>query len=184
VHEAAVVVFGDQPIIWFFALPARRPPVKVPLTDAPETPQAGAPGPVTEHARAQSAARRRQIRLVRGDLGDAAGRRERFPHVDQKVIDDLITDIERAPPRGSPFQAYRSIRNKLRSEYPPKVEAVSLDGTNISKAEAQWYFISNFKTYAEVVVDGNVMSFVNTPDDNHAEDNMMAALDKYVEEQR
>jgi hypothetical protein len=152
VHEAAVVVFGDQPIIWFFALPARRPPVKVPLTDAPETPQAGAPGPVTEHARAQSAARRRQIRLVRGDLGDAAGRRERFPHVDQKVIDDLITDIERAPPRWS--------------------------------EEAQWYFISNFKTYAEVIVDGNVMSFVNTPDDNHAEDNMMAALDEYVEEQR
>jgi hypothetical protein len=108
-----------------------------------------------------------------------------FPHVDQKVIDDLITDIEDAPPRWSPFQAYRGIRNKLRSDYPPKVEAVSLDGTNISQEEAQWYFISNFKTYAEVVVDdGKVMSFVNTPDDNHAEDNMMAALDKYVEEQR
>jgi hypothetical protein len=106
-----------------------------------------------------------------------------FPHVDQKVIDGLITDIERTPAPWSPFQAYGGIRNRLRSEYPPKVEAVSLDGTNISKEEAQWYFISNFKTYAEVIVDGKVMSFVNTPDNNHAEDNMMATLDNYVEEQ-
>jgi hypothetical protein len=86
-----------------------------------------------------------------------------FPHVDQKVIDGLITDIERTPAPWSPFQAYGGIRNRLRSEYPPKVEAVSLDGTNISKEEAQWYFISNFKTYAEVIVDGKVMPSSTPP---------------------
>jgi hypothetical protein len=106
-----------------------------------------------------------------------------FPHVDASVIDKMITDIEGVKPIWSPFQAYSGIKKALRANYPPKAEAVSLDGTNISKQEAEWYFVSNFKTFAEVIIDGKRRSFVNTPDDNHAEDNMMAELDKYIEKE-
>jgi hypothetical protein len=107
-----------------------------------------------------------------------------FSHVDPKVIDNLIVEIEGRNQKWSPYQAYLGIRKFLRQHHPPKSESVSLDGTNITKQQAEWYFVSNFKTFAEVIVDGKVrLEFVNTPDDNHAEDNMMAALDKYIEKQ-
>jgi AID/APOBEC-like deaminase family protein len=108
-----------------------------------------------------------------------------FRHVDRKEIAGLIRSVEEQNAKWSPFQAYRGIANALRESHPPPGEALDLTGTNITRDEAEWYFISNFKTFAEVIIDGvHRFEFFNTPDDNHAEDNMMKALDRFIVSKR
>jgi len=105
-----------------------------------------------------------------------------FSHVETGIIDGLLGGIEGLKPKWSPYQAYQGIKNYLKANYPPQLKDLSGGSTNIGADEAQWYFLQNFKTFAEVVVDGSsTLTFVNTPDDMHAEDNMMAGLNTLVE---
>jgi hypothetical protein len=104
-----------------------------------------------------------------------------FPHVQRETIAGLVAGIEQLGPDWSPYQAYLAIKQRLKRDFSAPSEPVHLDGTNITKQEAEWYFIRDYKTFAEVILDDeHVFKFHNTPDDDHAEDNMMRDLDKFI----
>ena len=106
-----------------------------------------------------------------------------FPHVDRAHVLELIRELDGERRKWTPFQAYQGIKNHLREKFPLPVAPLGGAETNITLEEAKWYFISNFKTFMEAIIDGvSVLKFWNTPDNNHAEDNMMLALDRLIEE--
>jgi Domain of unknown function (DUF4157)/Secreted Novel AID/APOBEC-like Deaminase 4 len=109
-----------------------------------------------------------------------------FSWVKPDTITELIMGIEKKQGKPwTPFQAYQGIKNYIRNNYPMPPIKVDMGSTNITKDEAQWYFISNFKTCIEAIIDGKwSLKFFNTPDENHAEDNLIAHLDKFIEEKR
>ncbi|MEQ9230758.1 MAG: hypothetical protein RIF46_08735, partial [Cyclobacteriaceae bacterium] len=103
-----------------------------------------------------------------------------FPHVEEEAIRTLVADID-SKGKWSPYQALQGIKNHLRERYPSPPQKVDLSGTNITPEEAKHYFVSTFKTFIEAIVDDKEsFKTENTPDDNHAEDNLMETLDRYI----
>ena len=106
-----------------------------------------------------------------------------FEGIDPGLIETKIAGIEALKAKWTPYQAYRGITVWLRDNYAPVPKVFDGD-SQINPEEARYYFVSNFKTFAEVIIDDKVFKFTNvTEKDLHAEDSFMAAIDKYVEEQ-
>ncbi|MBK8565134.1 MAG: DUF4157 domain-containing protein [Saprospiraceae bacterium] len=106
-----------------------------------------------------------------------------FYYIDAEKIEAQITLVEQKNTKWSPYQAYQGIKNYLKANFKMPPSEVGLQGTNISAEEARWYFISDFKTMIEAVVDSKyVFKFFSTPDNEHAEDNMMKLLNQFIEE--
>lgn len=115
-----------------------------------------------------------------------------FYYVPKEDIQKLINEVDGYKPKWSPYQAYQAIKKHIQTNYSLPPSEVELGSTKISSDEAKWYFISNFKTMTEVVITAESkefegkktfgFKFVNTPDDNHAEDNMTRELNKFIEE--
>ena len=104
-----------------------------------------------------------------------------FFWVKREVIEAEIVGVDKRAAKWTPYQAYLGIKRYLREKYPLPPSEIDLGETTITKEEAEWYFLSNFKTQMEAVIDDKwAFKFVNTPDDNHAEDNMMGHLDKFI----
>jgi len=108
---------------------------------------------------------------------------DQFPTIDQAILAKQITEIEQLKAKWTPAQAYQGIKNWLIANYAP-APTVYGGTTGITSDEARNYFVSNFKTFAEVVIDGkHAFKFTNiTDEDMHAEDNFMSAIDKFVVE--
>jgi uncharacterized protein DUF4157/AID/APOBEC-like deaminase family protein len=106
---------------------------------------------------------------------------EQFPTVEQDVITTRIDEIVKLKAKWTPSQAYQGIKNWIIQNYAP-APAVYGGKTGIKADEARNYFVSNFKTFAEVVIDGTfAFKFTNlTEEDLHAEDSFMAAIDKFI----
>ena len=109
---------------------------------------------------------------------------EQFPTVDAKVIDTQIEEIVKLKAKWTPSQAYQGIKNWIIQNYSP-APTVYGGASGISSDEARNYFVSNFKTFAEVVIDNtHAFKFTNlTEEDLHAEDSFMRAIDKFIVEQ-
>jgi len=162
--------------------------------------RAVAPPPVAEPAAATLPALRRQADRVlqrvidyrpedknayardrQGLLARLAGE---FSGIDRGLIETKIEGIEALDDDSwSPYEAYLGIKRWLQENYAPTPKV--FDGNSqINEEEARYYFVSNFKTFAEVIIDNSkVFKFTNiTEHDLHAEDSFMAAIDKYVEQ--
>lgn len=104
-----------------------------------------------------------------------------FRAVDPTVIDTLISDVEKLPAKWSPADAFKGISDRLRRDYAPESTPYA-GSTTIDQGEARNYFVSNFKTFVEVVIDGTqAFKFTNiTDEDLHAEDSFMQEIEKLI----
>jgi hypothetical protein len=108
---------------------------------------------------------------------------EQFPTVDRNVIETQIDAIVNLKAKWTPAQAHQGIKNWIIQNYSP-APTVYGGTTGIVADEARNYFVSNFKTFAEVIIDNtHAFKFTNlTEEDLHAEDSFMRAIDKFIVE--
>lgn len=99
------------------------------------------------------------------------------------MLNARIEEIVGQRSKWTPAQAYQGIKNWIIKNYAP-APTVFGGTTGISSDEARNYFVSNFKTFAEVIIDKKyAFKFTNiTDEDLHAEDSFMAAIDKFIVE--
>ncbi|MFL6162088.1 MAG: DUF4157 domain-containing protein [Jatrophihabitantaceae bacterium] len=145
-----------------------------------------------QHARRQDALRRTIIfrpdhkqPYARDRTGLEARLMKKFPAIDPAVIRDRVDEVIGLEDEWRPYEAYGGIKDWILLNFAPAPTKVSGRST-ISKQEAHDYFVSSFKTFAEVIVDDTkAFKFTNdTAEEMHAEDKFIAAMDKYVEQQR
>jgi hypothetical protein len=108
---------------------------------------------------------------------------EQFPTVDGAVITTQLDAIVNLKAKWTPAQAYQGIKSWIIQNYSP-APTVYGGTTGIGTDEARNYFVSNFKTFAEVIIDNtHAFKFTNlTEEDLHAEDSFMRAIDKFIVE--
>lgn len=108
---------------------------------------------------------------------------EQFPTVDQSVIETQVDEIVKLKAKWTPSQAYQGIKNWIIQNYSPAPKVYG-GKSGISADEARNYFVSNFKTFTEVIIDKKyAFKFTNiTDEDLHAEDSFMSAIDKFIVE--
>lgn len=104
--------------------------------------------------------------------------------VDPKRIAGLIAELHGGSEAWTESDATLEISNRLTRLSPPHGAAGSSNDPDVTHDEAQHYFLSTFKTFALVYVDGKKFKVLNITNQNlHAEDVMMQKVSELVIEQ-